>query len=112
MCGGLSGPPRFRVGVAKTRAVRRNHGWVPPDGNHGRILAIRALLPINLTGLTGFTGFHIYNNMIYCVNPVRPVQKKDIEIELIGGEQSGLKSFTFWRITSLYPPFYASCLTV
>ena len=26
--------------------------------------------------------------------------------------QSELTSFTFRRITSLYPPFYASCLTV
>ena len=43
--------------------------------------------PINLTGLTGFTGLRIYNNMIYCVNPVQPVQKKKGDIELIGDER-------------------------
>ena len=29
--------------------------------------------------------------MIYCVNPVHPVQKKDLEVELIGGEALTLR---------------------
>ena len=85
-------------------------GWFPNSGfsRHGKRERVRqrfpnwswgtrasiiilSLSPINLTGLTGFTGLHIYINMIYRVNPVHPVhpvQKKDHDIELIGGERA------------------------